>query len=270
MRVWGLILLIFATDLVAQPYLADRGTGIPSSIFGTYIRRGELVIYPFFEYYRDRDFEYKPAELGFGLDEDFRGRYRAKEFLIFVGYGVTDRLMVEFEAATIRARLEKSPEDPTNLPRVIEESGLGDVEGQLRYRLWNETATRPELFSYFEAVAPLQKDKLLIGTPDWELKAGVGAIRGYRWGTMTVRAALSYESSLEAGEYAVEYLKRLSDSWRVFAAIEGTQDEVELITEAQWHVTPRVIVKLNNALGLTSKATDWAPEVGVMFTIPTR
>jgi hypothetical protein len=26
-------------------------------------------------------------------------------------------------------------------------------------------------------------------------------------------------------------------------------------------------VKLNNAFGLTSKATDWAPEIGVMITL---
>jgi hypothetical protein len=50
-----------------------RGSGQPTSMFGTYIRKGELLIYPFFEYYRDHNFEYKPAELGYGLDRDFRG-----------------------------------------------------------------------------------------------------------------------------------------------------------------------------------------------------
>jgi hypothetical protein len=50
--------------------------------------------------------------------------------------------------------------------------------------------------------------------------------------------------------------------------VEGTQDELELITEAQWHITDRIFVKLNNALGITSKATDWAPEIGIMFSIP--
>jgi hypothetical protein len=25
------------------------------------------------------------------------------------------------------------------------------------------------------------------------------------------------------------------------------------------------VLKLNNAFGLTSKATDWAPEIGVLF-----
>ena len=60
----------------------------------------------------------------------------------------------------------------------------------------------------------------------------------------------------------------MSPAWRVYVGIEGTQDEVSLITEAQWRVHPRVSIKLNSGLGLTSKATDWAPEVGVVFRFP--
>ena len=33
----------------------DRGTGQPTSMFGTYVRRRELLVYPFFEYYLDND-----------------------------------------------------------------------------------------------------------------------------------------------------------------------------------------------------------------------
>ena len=56
--------------------------GCATSMFGTYVRRGELLVYPFFEYYRDDDFEYKPSELGAPGEEDYRGRYRAKEGLL--------------------------------------------------------------------------------------------------------------------------------------------------------------------------------------------
>jgi hypothetical protein len=49
----------------------------PPTCFGTYVTAGELIVYPFFEYYRDRDYEYEPAELGFGPPIEFRGRYRA-------------------------------------------------------------------------------------------------------------------------------------------------------------------------------------------------
>jgi hypothetical protein len=45
-------------------YLKDRGTGLPTTLFGTYIRGGDWIVYPFFEYYRDADREYKPSELG--------------------------------------------------------------------------------------------------------------------------------------------------------------------------------------------------------------
>jgi len=251
------------------PYLRDRGTGIPTSQFGTYIRKGELLVYPFFEYYRDQDAEYKPSDLGFGLDQDFRGKYRASEGLLFVAYGLTDWLAGELEAAVIDATLETSPDDPSGIPARIHESGLGDVEGQLRARWARESERRPEIFSFFEAVAPLQKDKVLIGTQDWELKLGTGLIKGFSWGTVTLRAEAEYskeESKLELGEYAVEYLKRLSPAWRLYLAVEGTQDEVELITEAQWHLTDSIFIKFNNAFGLTSKATDWAPEVGVVFS----
>jgi hypothetical protein len=246
----------------------DRGTGIATSMFGTYIDKGELLVYPFFEYYSDKNAEYKPAELGYGLDRDFRGRFRAREGLLFFGYGISDRLAVEIEAAMITARQEKAADDPSAMPTVLEESGLGDVEGQLRWRWNRESDRKPELFNYFEVVAPLQKHKKLIGTSTWELKLGTGVTRGFSWGTTTVRAAVAYdEGKVEPGEYAVEYLKRVSSRLRVFAGIEGSDDEVELITETQWFLRPNIMLKLNNAFGITSKAADWAPEIGVMISL---
>lgn len=253
-------------------FLRDRGTGLPTSMFGIYIREGELLVYPFFEYYRDQNMEYKPAELGYGLDKDFRGKFRASEGLIFIGYGITDWLAIELEAAVIKASLETSSDDPSGIPGKIEESGMGDVEGQLRARWMRESESKPEVFSYFEAVTP-NRDKLLIGTPDWEFKLGAGLTKGFSWGTMTVRTAVEYpleEPALVLGEYAVEYLKRLSPSWRMYLGVEGTEDEVELIAEAQWHITDSIFLKLNNAFGITSKATDWAPEVGILFSLPVR
>jgi hypothetical protein len=255
-------------------YLKDRGTGIATSMFGTYIRPGELIVYPFFEAYVDDDFEYKPEELGYALAVDFRGRYRAKEGILFFGYAITSRLAIELEAAVISASLDKSPIDPSGMPARIEESGVGDIEGQVRWRWREESQSRPELFSYFEAVAPSNTSKRLIGTAGWEMKFGTGVIRGFSWGTVSARAALEYAtastSPFDLGEYAVEYLKRVSPGWRIYLGVEGTQDELSLITEAQWHLSRFAFVRLNNGMGLTSKATDWAPEVGVVFTIPVR
>lgn len=275
-------LLVAGLICLAQPstaaegnlpvFFGDRGTGMPTSMFGTYVRQGELLVYPFIEYYRDNDMEYKPTELGHDLDEDFRGKYRAVEGLIFIGYGVTDWLAIELEAAYIDASLEKSSDDRSTMPDKIEESGLGDVEGQIRARFLKENERRPEVYGYFEAVAPTQRgDDLLIGTPDWEFKAGLGVIKGFSWGTMTVRAAMEYsleESKAELGEYAVEYLKRLSPAWRIYLGVEGSQDEIELIPEVQWLFSDSMFLKVNSAFGLTSKATDWAPEIGVMFAFP--
>jgi hypothetical protein len=68
------------------------------------------------------------------------------------------------------------------------------------------------------------------------------------------------------GEYALEYLKRLSPRWRGVLAVEGEQDEVAAIAEAQWQLAPKALLKLNNGFGLTSKAPDLAPEVGIAFS----
>ncbi|MCI0330003.1 MAG: hypothetical protein L0196_03495 [candidate division Zixibacteria bacterium] len=269
----ALVLIPFIPDLNAQElpsYLRDRGTGVPSSMFGTYLQKGELRVYPYFEWYADSDLEYKPSELGYWLEVDYRGRYRASEWLLFLGYGLTSDLVLEFEAAAISAELEKSSNDTSAMPQDVEESGLGDVEAQLRWRFLRENQSRPEVFTYFETVFPLQKTRRLIGTSDWEFKLGFGAVRGFGWGTMTLRLAVDYtraERKFEAGSYALEYLKRLSPAWRAVALIEGNQfDEVELITEMQWYINPRTYLKFNNGWGLTTNATDFAPEVGLMFS----
>ncbi len=97
---------------------------------------------------------------------------------------------------------------------------------------------------------------------------GTGVIRGFSWGTMVVKASVEYsmeENKFEIGEMAIEYLKRLSPHWRIYVGLEGAEDEIEFITELQWHLSKKVFVKFNNAFGVTSKATDWAPEIGIMF-----
>jgi len=255
-------------------FRADRGPGVATSMFGTYVRGGEWLLYPFVEHYRDRNFEYKPEELGYAGDRDQRGRYRASEALFFLAYGLTDDLAVELEGAVVRASLEKAAADTSALPTRVSESGVGDIEGQLRWRWKRETASGPEAFSYFEAVTPRHRDKPLTGTPGWELKFGTGVSRGFGWGTLTARAAVEYaeesSSHFDIGEYAVEYLRRLSPRWRVYAGIEGSQDEVSFIGEAQWFIRPTVFLKVNSGVGLTSKATDWAPEIGVVFAFPRR
>jgi hypothetical protein len=255
----------------AAPWLADRGPGVWTSIFGTYVRSRELLVSPFAEAYLDDNFEYKPAELGYGLDQDFRGRFRATEGLLFLAYGLSDRLAFELEASVITARLDTADDDPSSQPARIEQSGQGDWQVELDWRVFPETASRPEVFALLEIDPPSNRHAVLIGTPDWEVKLGAGMIRGLRWGTVAGRAGLIYSAesgAVEASEYAVEYLKRLSPRWRIYGGIEGEQDEVELIGEAQWHFSPRGYLRLNLSRGLSSKAVDWGPDVGVVFALP--
>lgn len=258
----------------APAYLRDRGTGIRTSMFGTYINRGELLIYPFYEHYRDNDLQYSPTEYGGVGNQDFKGRYRANEELIFIGYGITDRLGIEMEAAHISATFEKDPTDGTGTPARIEESGVGDVEGQITYRWIKEGERRPEVFSFFEAVSPQNKTKALIGTSDWELKFGSGVSRGYAFGTLTARLAAEYISSSstpwDLGEWALEYFRRVPSGWGFYAGFEGqATDELSFVGEVQRRLGARATLKVNSSVGLTANATDIAPEVGIMFRLPT-
>jgi hypothetical protein len=260
-----------ADDAAAPAFLADRGTGIPTSQFGTYVRGRELLVYTFYEYTLNSDEEYKPSELGVAGDEDFRAKRTDHEGLLFLSYGITPDVEIELESALYTTAFQKKAgNDPSTLPARSKESGLGDTEGQLRWRWCKETAGRPELFGYFEAVLPLQKHRRLIGTSDWEFAQGLGAIKGTSWGTWTARAAASYpraERKLELGELAIEYLKQTSRRWTWFLAIEGEQDEWALIAAAQLHLRRDLFIKLNNGFGITGKAPDLAPEVGVVFSL---
>jgi hypothetical protein len=273
-------------------YLKDRGPGIPTSMFGTYVEKRQLLVYPFYEYYNDKNLEYEPGDFGFIDTTEFRGTYTANEFLLYFGYGITNRLAIEIEAGVISAELTKSESDSSDLPRVTQESGLSDVEGQLRWR-WNlEDADTPEFFNYFEVVTPTgEKNSLigtsawefklglvtptgeknsLIGTSAWEFKLGFGLIKGFHWGTMTFRLSAEYstgDNQIASGEYALEYLKRLSNRFRIFTMIEGSEDEVGLVPEIQWFFSRFAFLKAGTGIGLTSKATDVAPELGIMFHV---
>lgn len=264
-----------AGDEQAQPtYQKDRGRGVATSMFGTYISRGELIIYPYWEYYLDSDREYNPEELGYTGQEDFRGKYRESEYLFFVAYGITDGFAIQAEVAAASASLEKSPLDTSQIPPKLEASGLTSFETQLRWRWRKENERRPELWSYLDVVYPTNKSEPLIGTLGWESELGLGVTRGYKWGTLTGRISLAYEGASsthwDLGEYAVEYLKRVSRSWRLFLAVQGAGDELSLITEAQWHLSRRVFIRFNQEIGLTSRATDWEPQLGILITLPTR
>lgn len=252
-------------------YLQDRGTGIYTSMFGTYVRKGEWLVYPFYEYVTNKEDEYHGSELGYTGEIDYLGEVVEHEYLLYVAHGFTEDLMVEVEGAlyTTKTLKRASDDTTTGMPAELKESGLGDVEGQVRWRVLRETESRPEVFTNLEIVLPLQKDKVLIGTQDWEAEIGIGAAKGFSWGTLTPRVAIAWDradSEVELGEFAVEYLKRLSSTWRWVTTIEGNLDETSLIVEAQWHFGPRMFWKFNSGFGLNEAAEDFAPEIGLMMS----
>ena len=254
------------------PYLRDRGSGVPASIFGTYLGQHELLIYPFFEYARDHNKEYNPSEFGLPLSADFRGKFHSTAEQIFIGYGVNDWLALELEVAHLSATLEKSPADPVT-PLRIAESGVTDFEAQIRARVRQESPRGPEVFAYGDVTFPSNKSKVLIGDKDWDLRPGFGVTKGFSWGTMTGKISGEWnreESHPILGELALEYLKRVSPRARLFLAIEGGEagapDEFDFVAGLRWRMKDRIFLKLDNSIGLQSKSPDWVPQFGVMFS----
>ena len=254
-----------------QPfYLKDRGPGIPTSMFGTYIQKGEWIVYPFFEYYLDNNLEYSPNEFGFsarpGFPRKVPGQRRPRVPRL---RDLTDRLAFEVEAAMIRASLEKSPDDPIGHARQADRirasatcrsSSTGCGPRRLE--------RRPGFFSYAEVVFPHHKTKYLIGTPELETKAGIGHHQGLPVGHD------HREGGRRAGRRRLRprrdrrrVLQAAVAGFCVYAGFEGTQDEIEFIAEIQWWLSDTVRFKINNGFGVTSKATDWAPEIGLMISI---
>lgn len=265
---WGSGGIARANDL--PYYLYDRGEGIPTSLFGTYVQKGELLFYPFYEFSYNSHEEYKPDEIGFRGKKEFKGKSREHEAILFLSYGLTDWLSVELEGELFTHKtLETAKNDRSGSPNQLQESGIGDVETQVRWRWLKEQENRPELFSFFETSYPTQRgNNVLVGSSDWELALGGGLIRGFRWGTLTARVSGAYdgeENKLEFGEYALEYLKRVSPTWRLVASLEGEDDEVSAIGEVQWFLAKNIFFKFNSGFGLTQKAANVSPEVGVMF-----
>ena len=52
MVITALVSIAHVSDGQDSPdFLRDRGNGISTSLFGTYIEKGNVIIYPFFEHY---------------------------------------------------------------------------------------------------------------------------------------------------------------------------------------------------------------------------
>ena len=183
---WGIPIATVSATAGGAAFSRDTGGGIPTSIFGTYIEPGQLLVYPYFEYSRDRNQEYQPGTPGLPKDQTLRARYESKE---------------------------------------------------------------------------------------WNLMPGLGVARGLGWGTVTFQTTVEYtrdDHALNLGETAIEYLRRLSPSSRLYSDIEGGEgggpDEWVWTAGLQYRIEDGVVLNLDNGAGLMSKANDWALRIGVQLT----
>ena len=74
-----------------------RGKDLPTPLQGTYIEKGQFLVYPFDEYTCNSGEEYKPNELGYAGGEDYQGATKGHEVPLFLSHGLTDWLSLERE-----------------------------------------------------------------------------------------------------------------------------------------------------------------------------
>ncbi len=95
------------------PQLQDRGPGVPTSLFGTYIESGQWILYPFYEYYRNKDEEYEPRELGypspgFAGKEEYFGKFTQHEGVLFWATASAIHWRLNLKPSSIRLQLWKN------------------------------------------------------------------------------------------------------------------------------------------------------------------
>ena len=256
-----------------QPPQRDRGPGVRTSEFQTYIQRGQFFVIPSASYVKDHNLEYSSLNWDVGTQTDLIGSFHSSSGQLFLAYGVTEWLAFEVEASYLDAHFERSPQDTTSRP--INESGLGDFDVQARMRFVRERGSRPEIWGSLEFIPAANQDKVLIGDTPTDLKGEIGFTRGYQFGTMTFKTTIEYnhvDQHWDLGETSIEYLRRLSTNWRLMAALEGGEtgapDEFVLVTSLQWRASRHAVVGLANSFGFMEKSTDWEPQVGIRFELP--
>ena len=117
-----------------------------------------------------------------------------------------------------------------------------------------------------EIVFPLQKDRKIIGTQVWEFKPLLGAVKGLSFGTVSAKFMVEFTQEGEFDvEYALDWQKKLSPVFELYAGIEGTIDGIEIITQLQIYITPRISIKLNNAFGIPSNQGIFAIDAIITY-----
>jgi hypothetical protein len=273
------VLVLIAAPAQGQGQVRNRvgldELGVRSSLFETYVRPGQLLIYPHGAYSTDHNLDYTPADLDYGADTNaLQGRFHSTEAQVFVAYGVTEWLALEAEGSQISATFHRSARDTSAVPTRIHESGLSDWAVQARMRVARQRGAWPQVFAAFELTPPMHKTTRLIGDRQWNLKGEVGLARDYGWGTLSARTVIEWnrgDHHWDLGETSLEYLRQVSSAGRLLFAIEGGEggalDEWTFVSAGRWRVARGVDIKFANAFGLQSKSTDWETQLGLMFTL---
>lgn len=275
--------LMFAIPAVALAQGRGQGQGLDqlgvrTSMFETYIRPHQWLIYPDFAYTTDHNMDYTPGDLHYGADTNaFQGRFRSTEAQLFIAYGLTDWLALEAEGSHITATFNKSSRDTSAVPARIHESGFADWAVQARMRLARQNGRWPQVFAAFELLPPTQPGKRLIGDRQWNLKGEIGLAREFGWGTMSARTTIEYnrgDHHWDLGETSLEYMRQVSSAGRLLFAIEGGEggalDEWTFVSAGRWRIGDGLFLKFANVFGFQWKSTDWETQLGVMVTLPRR
>lgn len=214
-----------------------RTRGVPTSQPGVYLERNDLLVDNASRYYRLGRYEYAPSELGHSLDRDFFGSFSSWERLLYVSYGLTDRVSVETEARFVsEAVLETSPRDPVSR-RVVRESGLGDLESRVNWQWLSEGVSLPGAFSFGEVSYPLQGGNRIITDGSWDCALGTGILKNLPFGMIAMSASAQYESddgTIEPAELGIDYLKKVTTDLRFLAALDRLPNEWEFMIVAQF------------------------------------
>jgi hypothetical protein len=255
---------------LSQDFRRDRGNGVTTSLLGSFVRPGQRMAYLFYECERDTTAAYTGEDLGLAGDEEYVGKSLEYQGVLFLAWGLTENVALEFETILHqRATLTRDPDDTTTgMPDRLVESRYGAIEAQLHWRLAQETAHRPEFFANCEVGPPDAGDMVLLGNQGWEVEAGVGAIKGFSWGAMAVRASVAYDTDsgdIDVGEFAVEYSRRWTEHLRFAAAVFGEPAELSVLGELQWRFRRNAFMRINAAAGVTHEAPDFGAQAGVVF-----
>jgi hypothetical protein len=250
-------------------FLRDRGPGMQTSLNATYLAEKEFLFYPFYEYNFVVNEEYIPMDLGYDVDQAYEAKSSSHEALLYLGYGISDWLIAEAEVAFINFTQQKSSSDNSTMPSPYKESGIENIDFQLRWRYWKETSKKPELFSNFVLAVPSAGSNKIIGLTGYDFKFASGLIKGFRFGTMIVSSSFqynTYDSQFDFLGLDIEYVKRLNDKFRVYVGFDGLPipDAFAVSTNLQIFPKPWMFIRLGNSFGIGSSGLiDFNQEIGV-------